>query len=161
MAESIESSVDVLGPMNEKLVGTWKLLSASSTASSGVRNETPYGQQPYRLSHVYRGWQSNRHDQPRLAGSHSLSAEGLTRWKNRLRHLRHFLPMADGTRVSGDKVTHHVEISSIQMYVGKRSGPHRQIRGRSNHIDHPTDAVGRKDPNCRIDLAAFAGRLVI
>ncbi len=31
---------------NEKLVGTWKLVSASSTTSTGERIETPYGPGP-------------------------------------------------------------------------------------------------------------------
>ena len=34
------------GTQNDKLVGTWKLVSASSTTSSGERSETPYGANP-------------------------------------------------------------------------------------------------------------------
>jgi hypothetical protein len=35
-----------MGQMEGKLVGTWKLVSASSTTSKGERNDTPYGVDP-------------------------------------------------------------------------------------------------------------------
>jgi hypothetical protein len=46
MAESIAPSAEVLGQGNDKLVGTWKLVSASSTTSAGDRTESPYGPSP-------------------------------------------------------------------------------------------------------------------
>jgi hypothetical protein len=46
MAEFIAFSAGVLGRTNDKLVGTWKLVSASSTSSTGERSETPYGPSP-------------------------------------------------------------------------------------------------------------------
>ena len=52
--------------------------------------------QPCGFSHLYWRWQSNRPDQLRRAKVTLLSAVEL--WKNRLRRLRHFLPMPDGTR---------------------------------------------------------------
>src|SRR5271155_2506837 len=46
MTEFIAFSAGVFGRTNDKLVGTWKLVSASSTTSAGERSETPYGPSP-------------------------------------------------------------------------------------------------------------------
>src|ERR1700737_3934750 len=46
MTKSSSFSTGVKGPANERLVGTWKLVSASSTAPTGERSETPYGPSP-------------------------------------------------------------------------------------------------------------------
>jgi hypothetical protein len=46
MAEFIAFSAGIFGSTPDKLVGTWKLVSASSTNSTGERSETPYGPSP-------------------------------------------------------------------------------------------------------------------
>ncbi len=118
MAESIASSVDVLGPMNEKLVGTWKLLSASSTTSSGLRNETPYDQSPtgfltYTADGRVTAMISHGGRKPLTVGG------GIHALEEQAEAFKTFLAYGGRYTVSGDKVTHHVQISSIQTYVGK------------------------------------------
>ncbi len=46
MAEPVGLSDGMCESANGKLVGAWKLVSASSTTSSGERSETPYGPSP-------------------------------------------------------------------------------------------------------------------
>ncbi len=46
MAKDTGLSEGALGGANNKLVGTWKLVSASTTTSTGERSETPYGLNP-------------------------------------------------------------------------------------------------------------------
>ena len=80
---------------NDKLVGTWKLVSASSTTSTGERSETPYGLNPV-------GFLTYTEDGRVAAlisygGRKPLSVGGRNA-KNRLRRLKHFLVMPDGTR---------------------------------------------------------------
>ncbi len=116
--ESTASSVDVLGPMNEKLVGTWKLLSASSTTSSGLRNETPYGHSPtgfltYTADGRITAMIGHGGRKPLTVGG------GTNALEEQAEAFKTFLAYGGRYTVSGDKVTHHVEISSIQMYVGK------------------------------------------
>jgi Lipocalin-like domain len=99
----------------DKLAGTWKLVSASSTTSKGERNETPYGIDPVGfltyspdgrvtalISH------GGRKRLPVAAGTEE-QAEAFNT----------FLAYAGRYTLAGDEVAHHVDISSIQNYVGK------------------------------------------
>jgi hypothetical protein len=108
----IEMNVD------DKLVGTWKLVSASSTTSKGERSEPPYGLNPTGFL-TYTG-------EGRVAalisfdGRKPLSGGGGTRaQEEQAEAFRTFLAYAGRYTLSGDKVTHHIEISSIQNYVDK------------------------------------------
>jgi hypothetical protein len=101
--------------MVDKLSGLWKLVSASSTTSAGERNETPYGCNPvglltYENSRVtalisYDG------RKPLSIGGGSLEEQAEA--------FRTFLAYSGRYTLDGDAVTHHVEISSIQNYVGR------------------------------------------
>ncbi len=101
--------------INAKLVGTWKLVSASSTTSGGVRNETPYGSNPVGLL-TYTG-------DARVAASISyggrepLSVAAGT--EEKAQAFNTFLSYAGLYTFKDDKVIHHVEVSSIQNYVGR------------------------------------------
>lgn len=101
------------------LVGTWKLVSASSTTVKGERNETPYGSNPAGfLTYTEDGRVSalisygGRKPISVGGGSAALLEEQAEAFKT-------FLAYAGRYTVSGDSVRHHVEISSIQSYVGK------------------------------------------
>jgi hypothetical protein len=116
MTEFMDPSVDVVGHANDRLVGTWKLVSASSTTSSGERSETPYGPRPA-------GFLTYAEDGRVTAlisygGREPLSSGGGT-VEEKAQAFRTFLAYAGRYTFSGDKVTHYVEISSIQNYVGK------------------------------------------
>jgi hypothetical protein len=100
----------------DKLAGTWKLVSASSTTSAGERNETPYGLNPS-------GFLTYSDDGRMTAlisygGRKSLSFGGGTQ-AEQAEAFKTFLAYAGRYTLSGDKVIHHIEISSIQNYVGK------------------------------------------
>lgn len=101
--------------MNEKLVGTWKLVSAASTTSTGERNETPYGQRPSGFL-TYSG--DGRVTAMISYGGRKPLSVG-ARVEEQAEAFKTFLSYAGRYTVSGDKVKHHVEISSIQNYVGR------------------------------------------
>lgn len=103
----------------ETLVGMWKLVSASSTASTGERSDSPYGPGPsgyltYTTDGRVTALISFGGRKPLSFGAvgHALMEEQAEAFKT-------FVAYAGRYTFSGDKVTHHVELSSIQNYVGK------------------------------------------
>ena len=106
----------VSGHSIHKLVGTWKLVSASSTTSTGERGESPYGAQPAGfLTYTGDGRVSALIS---YDGRKSLSFGGGS-LEEQAEAFKTFLAYAGTYRLDGDKVTHHVEVSSIQNYVDK------------------------------------------
>jgi hypothetical protein len=101
--------------MTDKLVGTWKLLSASSTTSTGARNETPYGPKPVGFLSYGDGRVTALIS---YDGRKSLSAGGGS-LEEQSEAFKTFLAYAGRYTIHGDKVTHHVEVSSIQNYVDR------------------------------------------
>jgi hypothetical protein len=100
----------------DKLVGTWKLISASSTTSAGDRDETPYGPSPAGfLSYTADGRVTALIS---YGGRKSLSFGGGAP-DEQAQAFKTFLAYAGRYTFGGDKVTHHIEISSIENYVGK------------------------------------------
>jgi Lipocalin-like domain len=103
---------------NDKLVGTWKLVSASSTTSKGEPGEPPFGLNPVGFL-TYTGdgrvtvLISNGGRKPLSGGGGALTQE------EQAEAFRTFFAYAGRYTFSGDKVTHHLEISSIQNYVGR------------------------------------------
>jgi Lipocalin-like domain len=119
MAEFIAFSGSVFGHTNEKLVGTWKLVSASSTTPTGERSETPYGPSPMGfLTYTEDGRVTSLIS---YGGRRLLSVGGgtLKRQEEQAEAFNTFLAYAGRYTLSGDKVTHHIEVSSIQNYVDK------------------------------------------
>ena len=104
---------------NDRLVGTWKLLSASSTTSTGERIETPYGPGP--TGFLTYGEDGRMTSLISYGGRKPLSFGGGTRspQEEQAEAFNTFLAYAGRYTLSDDKVTHHVEISSIQNYVNK------------------------------------------
>ncbi len=102
--------------MNDKLVGVWKLVSASSTTSTGERNETPYGPSPAGLL-TYSG-DGRVTAVISFGGRKSLPFGGGT-LEEQAEAFKTFLAYAGRYTLSSDKVIHHIEISSIQNYVDK------------------------------------------
>ncbi len=105
---------DPLGD-GEKLLGTWKLVSASSTTANGERNETPYGQHPV-------GFLSYTPDARVTAlisyGGRKPLAIGASA-EEQAEAFRTFLAYAGRYIFSTGKITHKIEVSSIQSYVNK------------------------------------------
>jgi hypothetical protein len=104
-----------MGQTNDKLVGTWKLVSASSTTSKGERNEIPYGVGPAGfLTYTEEG----RVTSLISYGQRKSLSIGPTP-EEQAEAFNTFLAYTGRYALSGDNVTHHIEISSIQNYVGK------------------------------------------
>lgn len=114
MPESIPSSTSA--QTVNQLVGTWKLVSASSTTSSGERSETPYGPNP--IGFLTYTWDGRVAALISYGGRKSLSFGGGT-LEEQAEAFKTFLAYAGRYTLSGDQVTHCVEISSIQNYVDK------------------------------------------
>jgi hypothetical protein len=110
------TAADASGLTSDKLVGTWKLVSASSTTPAGERRETPYGANPAGfLTYTREGRVTAMISND---GRKSLSFGGGT-LEEQAQAFQTFLAYAGRYSFSGDKVTHQIEISSIQNYVGK------------------------------------------
>jgi hypothetical protein len=100
---------------NDTLVGTWKLVSASSTTSAGECNETPYGESPVGfLTYTADGRITAMIS---YGGRKSLISSGTV--EEQAEAFKTFLAYAGRYSRSGDTIAHSVEISSIQAYVGK------------------------------------------
>jgi hypothetical protein len=111
----MDSTTGVSGNENNRLVGTWKLVSASSTTSNGERNETPYGVAPAGfLTYTEAG----RMTSVISYGGRKLLSVGASA-EERAQAFDTFLAYSGRYALSDDKVIHHVEVSSIQNYVNK------------------------------------------
>jgi hypothetical protein len=100
---------------NDQLVGTWKLLSASSITTNGERDATPYGANP--SGSLTYGSDARVTALISYGGRKPLS--GLGSLEEQAEAFKTFFAYAGRYTLTGDKVTHHVEISSIQNYVGR------------------------------------------
>jgi len=105
--------------LNDKIVGTWKLVSASSKAASGEQNEPPYGSNPAGLlTYTEDGRVSAMisYDGRKLL---SAGAKPPTLLEEQAEAFKTFLAYGGRYRLNGDKVIHSIEISSIQNYVNR------------------------------------------
>src|ERR1700678_263893 len=103
---------------NDKLVGTWKLVSASSTTSKGEPAEPPFGLNPVGFLTYTRDGRvtvliSHGGRKP-LSGS-----GGALTQEEQAEAFRTFFAYAGRFTLTGDKVIHRLEISSIQNYVDR------------------------------------------
>jgi Lipocalin-like domain len=102
--------------MKTAILGSWKLVSASSTTSAGERDETPYGPNPvgfltYTEDGRVSAMISHGGRKPLTIGGGSLEEQAEA--------FKTFLAYAGTYTLSSDKVTHHVTVSSIQNYVDR------------------------------------------
>jgi len=104
---------------NDKLVGTWTLVSVSSTTSTGERIEAPYGPGP--AGFLTYGADGRMTSLISYGGRKPLSFGGGTRspQEELAEAFNTFLAYAGRYTLSDGKVIHHVEVSSIQNYVNK------------------------------------------
>ena len=112
----MSSSAHAFGQPIDKLVGTWRLVSASSTTKTGERYDTPYGASPvglltYTADGRMTALISNGGRMPISVGGGTVEEQAEA--------FKTFFAYAGRYTLSPDKVIHYVEISSIQSYVGK------------------------------------------
>ncbi|MGH9717517.1 MAG: lipocalin-like domain-containing protein [Candidatus Acidiferrales bacterium] len=124
----------------EKFLGTWKLVSASSTTSKGERNDTPYGANPAGvLSYSPDGRVTALIS---YGGRKTLSVGAPP--EAQAEAFRTFLAYAGRYTFSGGKVTHHIEISSIQSYVSKELVRSIELEGDRLKLVTPPTLVNGK-----------------
>jgi len=126
-------------PDDGKLVGTWKLVSASSADSSGQKLEPPYGANP--VGFLTYGEDGRVTALISFGGRRPLSmgAKPPALQEEQAEAFKTFLAYGGRYRLSGDKVIHSIEVSSIQNFVNKGE---------------------RQDADHRAGVAAFETRLV-
>jgi len=132
---------DVLGHENDKLVGTWKLVSASSPTSKGEQSEPPYGLDPAGfLTYTADGRVTALIS---YGGRKALSGSGGT-LEEQAEAFKTFLAYGGTYKLSGDKVTHTIEISSIQNYVDRNLVRNVQFQGDRITLTTPPTLVNGK-----------------
>jgi Lipocalin-like domain len=114
------------------LVGTWKLVSASSKDSSGQPLETPYGDHPAGLLTYTADGRVTALISNGGRKQLSVGVRGSLLLEEQAEAFRTFLAYGGRYRLSGDKVIHSVEISSIQNYVNRELV--RTLRFQSNQV---------------------------
>jgi hypothetical protein len=134
------SDAAVSGIANDQLVGTWKLVSASSTTKAGERSETPYGPDPAGfLTYTADGRVTALIS---YGGRKPLSVGA--RQEEQAEAFKTFLAYAGRYTLTGDKVTHYIEISSIQNYVNKDLVRSLKFQGdRITLVTPPTPVNGK------------------
>lgn len=103
--------------MTNSIVGTWKLASASTTTADGERNDAPFGPSPTgfltytaegrMMAIVSYGGRQNL----------SVSDPAVVPVEERAEAFRTFVAYAGRYTFGGDKINHHVEVSSIQNWA--------------------------------------------
>lgn len=99
----------------DRLVGTWTLVRATSTTAAGERNDNPYGVSPSGL--LTYSATGRVIALISFGGRKPLSVKAKT--EEKVEAFDTFLAYTGRYSLIGDKVTHRVEISSIQNYVGR------------------------------------------
>lgn len=103
--------------MRDKLVGTWTLVSARTTRSTGERNDAPYGTHPSGfITYTPEGRMSA------IVGFDARSPLSTDEWYRapageRAEAFSTFLAYAGSYSVMPDRVIHHVDVASIQNWV--------------------------------------------
>lgn len=123
-----------------RLLGTWRLVGAVSTTTEGERNENPYRTNPLGLLTYSPAGRvmalisfGDRKPLSMRAGAEE-KAEAFDT----------FLAYAGRYSVNGEKVIHHVEISSIQNYVNRDLTRTVRFDGdRMTLITPPTSVSGK------------------
>jgi hypothetical protein len=137
----MEGGTDVFGDPSGKLVGAWRLVSASSTTSDGDQAEPPYGPNPIGfLTYTVDGRVTalisygGRKPLPFGGGTQAEQAEAF----------KTFLAYGGRYAISGDKVTHSIEVSSIQNYVNKELVRNIKFQGNRITLTTPPTPVNGK-----------------
>lgn len=103
--------------MNNSIVGTWKLVSASTSTANGGQNDAPFGHSPTGfLTYTAEGRMMgivSYGGRPNL----SVSDPAVIPAEEQVEAFKTFIAYAGRYTLTGDKIIHHVEVSSIQNWV--------------------------------------------
>jgi hypothetical protein len=118
--------------VNQSLVGTWKLVSGKTTTVSDNESTALYGQRPAGLiTYTLEGRMSaiiTADGRKPLSVADRVAAP----LEERAEAFATLIAYAGRYSVSGDKVTHHIEVSSFQNWVGTDQS--RFIRFEGNRV---------------------------
>lgn len=129
-----------MGQSEDQLVGTWGLVSASSVTRSGERNETPYGVGPVGLL-TYTS--DGRITSLISYGDRKPLSMNATP-QEQAEAFNTFLAYTGRYSVNGDKIIHHIQISSVQNYVGKDLVRNMRLGGNRLTLTTPPTMVNGK-----------------
>ena len=110
------SAVSAHGQQSTNFVGTWKLVSASAVSAQGEPNARPFGDSPSgEITYTREGRISVliSHGGRRLLSADRIAAP----MAERADAFSTFFAYAGTYSVRGDRVTHHVQISSVPNWV--------------------------------------------
>jgi hypothetical protein len=123
-------------------VGTWTLVSATATDENGQGARTPYGKNPtgmliYNADGSMSIVISNQGRKPlSVADREAAPAD------ERAQAFASFLAYSGHYKVAGDKVTHHIEVSSVQNWVGTDLVRTLQVNGDRLVLKTPPSRLG-------------------
>lgn len=129
---------------NLKLVGTWRLVSASSADASGAPLEPPYGADPAGFLTYTQDGRVTALISYSARKSLSVAATGPALMEEQAEAFKTFLAYGGRYRLAGDKVIHSIEISSIQNYVNKELVRSVQFQGNRIVLLTPPTRVNGK-----------------
>jgi hypothetical protein len=125
-----------------QVVGTWTLVSATSTDDKGQGMRAPYGKSPsgmliYNADGSMSIVISNEGRKPlSVADREAAPAE------ERAQAFASFLAYSGRYKVAGDKITHHIEVSSVQNWVGSDLVRSVQVNGDRLVLRTPPTTLG-------------------
>ena len=124
------------------LVGTWRLVSASASTASGGRNEAPFGPRPRGvLTYTREGRMSviiSHGGRKPLSRSDRIAAPA----EERAEAFATAFAYAGRYSLGGDKVIHHVEISSVENWVNTDLVRLFELKGERLTLRTPPILVG-------------------
>jgi len=127
----------------DNLAGTWKLVSASASPASGERGDSPFGPSPTgTLIYTHEGRMAVMVS---YSGRKPLPADAfLATMEERAEAFTTFFAYAGRYTLAGDKIIHHVEISSLQNFVGTDQVRLIQFQGDRITLVSPPMSMNRK-----------------
>ena len=100
------------------VVGSWKLVSVTSTAADGKRNEAPYGPNPTGALHYSADGRMmlmlSYSGRAKLSGADRVAAPA----NERAEAFATFISYAGRYSIADGKITHRIEVSSYENWVG-------------------------------------------
>jgi hypothetical protein len=124
----------------ENLIGSWKLLAASGTSTAGERDEATYGANPSGL--LLYGADGRMSALISYGGRKPLSGRGLA--EEEAQAFKTFFAYAGRYTVNGEQIIHHVEISSIQNFVGRDMPRTAKLEGDTLTLTTPPTPINGK-----------------
>ncbi|HEX3107137.1 MAG TPA: lipocalin-like domain-containing protein [Terriglobales bacterium] len=146
-----------MGQSENQLVGSWELVSASSVTRSGERNETPYGVRPLGLL-IYAS--DGRITSLISYGERKPLSMNATP-EEQAEAFNTFLAYTGRYSVNGDKIIHHIQISSVQNYVGKDLVRTVKLDGNRLTLTTPPTMVNGKFQSIELNWQRLPGEAAV